>query len=115
MSFLAAFFAGVGAADAGLDVLDVDLALAADGFDQGFAGDLAAQLVVGGDEGQREVDRAVDVVAIADEGVDGDDGHAGIAGLLQRRDHGFLVDRGQEEEVQVAAGDHRIEHGGLDR
>ena len=112
--FLAAFFAGIGGADAGLDVLDVDLALAADGFDQGVAGDLAAELVVGGDEGERELDRAVDIVAVADEGVDGEDRQAGVAGFLQRGDHGFLVDRGQEEEVQVTAGDHGVQHGGLD-
>ncbi len=112
--FLAAFFAGVGGRDAGLDVLDVDLALAADGAHQGFAGDHAAQLVVGGDEGQREGDRAVDVIAVADEGIDGDDRQAGVAGFLQRGDHGFLVDRGQEQEVQVAAGHHGVEHGGLD-
>ena len=70
---LAAGLAGVGAADAGLHVLNVDRALAADGFDQRFAGDLAAEFVIGGDEGQRELDRAVDVVAVADEGIDGDD------------------------------------------
>ncbi len=42
--FLAALLAGIGAADAGVHVLDVDLALAADRFDQRFAGDLAALL-----------------------------------------------------------------------
>ena len=33
--------------------------------------------------------------------------------FLQRCDHGILVDRRQEEEVQVAAGDHGVEHGRL--
>jgi hypothetical protein len=111
--FFAASFAGVGGADAGLDILDVDLAFAADGFDQGVAGDHAAELVIGGDEGEREFDRAVSVITIADESVSGEDGEAGIAGFLQRGDHGVLVNRSQEEEIQVTAGDHGVQHRGL--
>jgi len=71
---LAAFFALVGGADAGFDVLDVDFTGGANGFGQGFTGNLAAQDVVRTDVGDREGDRAVDLFAITDEGVVGDDG-----------------------------------------
>ena len=110
MTVLQPVFAGVGAADAGLHVLNVDRALAADGLDQRFAGNLAAEFVIGGNEGQRELDRAIDVVAIADEGIDGDDRQSGVIRLLQRRDHAFLIHRGGEQVLQIATGHHRVEH-----
>ncbi len=95
--------------------MDVDLACLANRFGQSVTRDLAAQHVVRTDVGDGEGHRAIDVVAIADEGVVGDDWQTGVSRVLQWGYHSFLVHRSQEEEVQVATGHHRIQHWGLNR
>ena len=108
---LEAFLALVGGADAGLDVGDVDLALVVDLLGQRQAGEEAAQHVVGGDVGEREVARAgaVLVLAVVDEGVDGDHRDAGVDRLLQRCDQLLLVGGRDQDRVGLAR-DHRLQH-----
>src|SRR5581483_508691 len=75
---LAPLLALVRGADTRLDVLDVELPLAADRLDERVTGDLATLDVVRADVRQREGDRALLVVAVADVGVDGDHLDAGV-------------------------------------
>ena len=101
---LEAFLALVGGRDAGLDVRDVDLALAADRLGERAGGHLAAEHVVGSDVGEREVGVAGAglVLAGADEGVDGDHRNAGVMRLAQRLDQLRRVGRRDQDRVGLA-------------
>ena len=101
----AAFFALVGCADARARVGDVDLGAFAQLVGQGRAGDVTALRVVGADIGDGEGHFAIGVVAIADEGIDGEHDDAGIVGGLQHRYRLFLVVRRCDQGVNIAAGD----------
>ena len=85
--------------------------LLADLLGQRQAGEEAAQDVVGGDVGEREVARAVAVLvlAVVDEGVDGDHRDAGVDRLLQGCDQLLLVGGGDQDRVGLAR-DHRLQH-----
>jgi len=76
-------------------------------------GNAATLDVVRADVAQWEGNRAVDVVAIAQERVNRDDLDPGIDRALQRGDHLFLVDRREDDVVQVTARDHRVQDGCL--
>ena len=80
------------------------------------AGHEAAEHVVRGDVGEREIAlaAAVLILAVVDEGVDRDHLDAGIGRLLERRDQLLLVGRRDQDRIGLARG-HRVQHGHLDR
>ena len=102
-------------AGVGVRVLDIDLACPTDGIGDGLAGDPSAFLVIRADIRDGEGHRAVDVVAIAEEGVHGDDLGALLERLLQRGDHLLVAHRGGDEVIQVALALEHIEDGVLSR
>ncbi len=108
---LEALLALVGGGDAGLHVGDIDLALVADRLRERAGGDLAAEDVVGGDIGEREVGVAAAglVVAVADERIDGDDRDAGVHRLTQRLDELGLVG-GRDQDGVGMPGDDGVQH-----
>ena len=104
-----ALLAALDRADVRVGRVDVDLALAADRLGEAAGRDAAALDVVRADVADREGHRAADVVAVAEEGVDGDHLDAGVDRGLQRPDHLVLLDRRGDDVVEVAARDQRVE------
>ena len=88
-------------------VLDVDVARTADRFDQRHTRNPSTFSIRRTDVRQRRSYRTVHVVAVTNECVNCEIRKAGV---LQRRNHGFLVDRSQEQEVQVPRRNHRLEN-----
>ena len=113
---LEAFLALVGGRDPRLHVGDVDLALVADRLGKRACRNTAAEDVVGGDVGEREVGIAGARLehAVADEGVDAEHRNAGVESLLQRLDELHLVGRRDQDRVGLARDD-GFEHRHLQR
>jgi hypothetical protein len=95
----AALFALVSGADSRLDVLNVELARAADRVEERLTADHATLGVVGADVRQGECHWTVRVVAVADRGVHRDDGNASRIGALQWFDDGQFVNCRDDQRV----------------
>src|SRR5208337_2704460 len=88
-----------------------DLALLADHLRELLGYLLAAEVVVGAYIGEREgVVAGLGVVAVAEEGIDGDDLCAFVIDFLERSLEGFGGSRRDKEQIELAPGDSRLEY-----
>ena len=107
-------FALIGRANARARVCDVDLCAFAQRVGQRRTSNVAALGVVRADVGDREGDLAVGIIAIADEGIDGEHDDAAIMRGLQNWDRLFLVVGRGHQGINAAAGDQSLNDGRRD-